>query len=122
VLHPSIEKKERTRKKSINELYQSEIIYNGKLDSLISVFIAPLRESNLLSEAPINRLDAFFSDIENIKLINHFILQKFKLRIEEWEANPTIGDVLSETVILFILSLLFLILLRFLFCVFILNL
>lgn len=80
----SLPKHERMRNKVINEIINTERGYMEDLDTLVSVYLQPLRESGVLKEEQIHNI---FSNVEMILQINKAILDLLVAQIQEHSAN-----------------------------------
>ncbi|KAM3872291.1 FYVE, RhoGEF and PH domain-containing protein 1 [Diretmus argenteus] len=81
-----------------NELLQTEIVYVGKLHLLDQVFCARLlEEARSRSSFPSELVLGIFSNICSIYCFHQqFLLPALQKRMEEWDSNPRIGDILQK--------------------------
>ncbi|CAN9515229.1 unnamed protein product [Ophioblennius macclurei] len=81
-----------------NELLQTETAYVSKLHLLDQVFCARLlEEARSRSSFPCDVVQGIFSNICSIYCFHQqFLLPALQKRMEEWELNPRIGDILQK--------------------------
>ncbi|XP_034027729.1 FYVE, RhoGEF and PH domain-containing protein 1 [Thalassophryne amazonica] len=81
-----------------NELLHTEIGYVSKLHLLDQVFCARLlEEARSRSSFPCDVVQGIFSNICSIYCFHQqFLLPALQKRMEEWESNPRIGDILQK--------------------------
>lgn len=81
-----------------NELLHTEIAYVSKLYLLDQVFCARLmEESRSRSSFPCDVVQGIFSNICSIYCFHQqFLLPALQKRMEEWDLNPRIGDILQK--------------------------
>ncbi|XP_033825876.1 FYVE, RhoGEF and PH domain-containing protein 1 isoform X2 [Periophthalmus magnuspinnatus] len=81
-----------------NELLHTEIAYVSKLYLLDQVFCARLmEESRARSSFPCDVVQGIFSNICSIYCFHQqFLLPALQKRMEEWDLNPRIGDILQK--------------------------
>ncbi|XP_059190052.1 FYVE, RhoGEF and PH domain-containing protein 1 [Centropristis striata] len=81
-----------------NELLHTEIAYVSKLHLLDQVFCARLlEEARSRSSFPCDVVQGVFSNICSIYCFHQqFLLPALQKRMEEWESNPRIGDILQK--------------------------
>ncbi|XP_057685704.1 FYVE, RhoGEF and PH domain-containing protein 1 isoform X2 [Corythoichthys intestinalis] len=81
-----------------NELIHTEISYVSKLHLLDQVFCARLlEEARSRSSFPCDVIHGIFSNICSIHCFHQqFLLPALQKRMEEWDSNPRIGDILQK--------------------------
>ncbi|XP_075932490.1 FYVE, RhoGEF and PH domain-containing protein 1 isoform X2 [Anarhichas minor] len=81
-----------------NELLHTEIAYVSKLHLLDQVFCARLlEEARSRSSFPSDIVQGIFSNICSIYCFHQqFLLPALQKRMEEWDSNPRIGDILQK--------------------------
>ncbi|GLD69111.1 FYVE, RhoGEF and PH domain-containing protein 1 isoform X1 [Lates japonicus] len=81
-----------------NELLHTEIAYVSKLHLLDQVFCARLlEEARSRSSFPCDVVQGIFSNICSIYCFHQqFLLPALQKRMEEWDLNPRIGDILQK--------------------------
>ncbi|XP_026188909.1 FYVE, RhoGEF and PH domain-containing protein 1 [Mastacembelus armatus] len=81
-----------------NELLHTEIGYVSKLHLLDQVFCARLlEEARSRSSFPCDVVQGIFSNICSIYCFHQqFLLPALQKRMEEWDSNPRIGDILQK--------------------------
>ncbi|RVE71120.1 hypothetical protein OJAV_G00071720 [Oryzias javanicus] len=81
-----------------NELLHTEISYVSKLHLLDQVFCARLlEEARSRSSFPSDMVQGIFSNICSIYCFHQqFLLPALQKRMEEWDCNPRIGDILQK--------------------------
>ncbi|KAM4562141.1 FYVE, RhoGEF and PH domain-containing protein 1 isoform 2-T4 [Odontesthes bonariensis] len=81
-----------------NELLHTEIAYVSKLHLLDQVFCARLlEEARSRSSFPCDMVQGIFSNICSIYCFHQqFLLPALQKRMEEWDSNPRIGDILQK--------------------------
>ncbi|XP_061621670.1 FYVE, RhoGEF and PH domain-containing protein 1 isoform X2 [Phyllopteryx taeniolatus] len=81
-----------------NELLHTEISYVSKLHLLDQVFCARLlEEARSRSSFPCDVIHGIFSNICSIYCFHQqFLLPALQKRMEEWDSNPRIGDILQK--------------------------
>ncbi|XP_069383656.1 FYVE, RhoGEF and PH domain-containing protein 1 isoform X4 [Paralichthys olivaceus] len=81
-----------------NELLHTEIAYVSKLHLLDQVFCARLlEEARSRSSFPCDVVQGIFSNICSIYCFHQqFLLPALQKRMEEWDSNPRIGDILQK--------------------------
>ncbi|XP_037830350.1 FYVE, RhoGEF and PH domain-containing protein 1 [Kryptolebias marmoratus] len=81
-----------------NELLHTEITYVSKLHLLDQVFCARLlEEARSRSSFPCDVVQGIFSNICSIYCFHQqFLLPALQNRMEEWDLNPRIGDILQK--------------------------
>ncbi|XP_015253502.1 PREDICTED: FYVE, RhoGEF and PH domain-containing protein 1 isoform X1 [Cyprinodon variegatus] len=81
-----------------NELLLTEIAYVSKLHLLDQVFCARLlEEARSRSSFPCDVVQGIFSNICSIYCFHQqFLLPALQKRMEEWDSNPRIGDILQK--------------------------
>ncbi|KAG7220395.1 hypothetical protein INR49_018233 [Caranx melampygus] len=81
-----------------NELLHTETAYVSKLHLLDQVFCARLmEESRSRSSFPCDVVQGIFSNICSIYCFHQqFLLPALQKRMEEWDSNPRIGDILQK--------------------------
>ncbi|XP_061745207.1 FYVE, RhoGEF and PH domain-containing protein 1 isoform X2 [Nerophis ophidion] len=81
-----------------NELLHTEISYVSKLHLLDQVFCARLlEEARSRSSFPCDVVHGIFSNICSIHCFHQqFLLPALQKRMEEWDSNPRIGDILQK--------------------------
>uniref|UniRef100_A0A8D3DVA1 FYVE, RhoGEF and PH domain containing 1 n=1 Tax=Scophthalmus maximus TaxID=52904 RepID=A0A8D3DVA1_SCOMX len=81
-----------------NELLHTEITYVSKLHLLDQVFCARLlEEARSRSSFPCEVVQGIFSNICSIYCFHQqFLLPALQKRMEEWDLNPRIGDILQK--------------------------
>ncbi|KAM9829058.1 FYVE, RhoGEF and PH domain-containing protein 1 isoform X1 [Syngnathus typhle] len=81
-----------------NELLHTEISYVSKLHLLDQVFCARLlEEARSRSSFPCDVIHGIFSNICSIHCFHQqFLLPALQKRMEEWDSNPRIGDILQK--------------------------
>ncbi|XP_069033807.1 FYVE, RhoGEF and PH domain-containing protein 1 isoform X1 [Embiotoca jacksoni] len=81
-----------------NELLHTEIAYVSKLHLLDQVFCARLlEEARSRSSFPCDVVQGVFSNICSIYCFHQqFLLPALQKRMEEWDLNPRIGDILQK--------------------------
>ncbi|KAM7405365.1 hypothetical protein PAMP_012633 [Pampus punctatissimus] len=81
-----------------NELLHTEIAYVSKLHLLDQVFCARLlEEARSRSSFPCDVVQGIFSNIYSIYCFHQqFLLPALQKRMEEWDSNPRIGDILQK--------------------------
>ncbi|KAM9786300.1 FYVE, RhoGEF and PH domain-containing protein 1 [Neosynchiropus ocellatus] len=81
-----------------NELLNTEITYVSKLHLLDQVFCARLlEEARCRSSFPCDVIQGIFSNISSIYCFHQqFLLPALQKRMEEWDLNPRIGDILQK--------------------------
>ncbi|XP_056897302.1 FYVE, RhoGEF and PH domain-containing protein 1 isoform X2 [Takifugu flavidus] len=81
-----------------NELLHTEITYVSKLHLLDQVFCARLlEEARSRSSFPCDVVQGIFSNICSIYCFHQqFLLPALQKRMEEWDSNPRIGDILQK--------------------------
>ncbi|XP_047444772.1 FYVE, RhoGEF and PH domain-containing protein 1 [Mugil cephalus] len=81
-----------------NELLHTEISYVSKLHLLDQVFCARLlEEARSRSSFPCDVVHGIFSNICSIYCFHQqFLLPALQKRMEEWESNPRVGDILQK--------------------------
>ncbi|XP_077464985.1 FYVE, RhoGEF and PH domain-containing protein 1 [Stigmatopora argus] len=81
-----------------NELLHTEISYVSKLHLLDQVFSARLlEEARSRSSFPCDVIHGIFSNICSIHCFHQqFLLPALQKRMEEWDSNPRIGDILQK--------------------------
>ncbi|XP_060929969.1 FYVE, RhoGEF and PH domain-containing protein 1 [Limanda limanda] len=81
-----------------NELLHTEIAYVSKLHLLDQVFCARLlEEARSRSSFPCDVIQGIFSNICSIYCFHQqFLLPALQKRMEEWDSNPRLGDILQK--------------------------
>ncbi|XP_013885668.1 FYVE, RhoGEF and PH domain-containing protein 1 [Austrofundulus limnaeus] len=81
-----------------NELLHTETAYVSKLHLLDQVFCARLlEEARVRSSFPCDVVQGIFSNICSIYCFHQqFLLPALQKRMEEWDSNPRIGDILQK--------------------------
>ncbi|XP_023150922.2 FYVE, RhoGEF and PH domain-containing protein 1 isoform X2 [Amphiprion ocellaris] len=81
-----------------NELLQTETAYVSKLHLLDQVFCCRLlEEARSRSSFPCDVVQGIFSNICSIHCFHQqFLLPALQKRMEEWDSNPRIGDILQK--------------------------
>lgn len=88
----------RKRTLAVKELLTSERTYLKTLNTIIQVYLIPLRES-LSSEKPLispENMREIFSDIEMIAKYSEIFLEKLEIRIGNWAIYQKISDIITE--------------------------
>jgi len=84
----------RNRNKVLREIHSTEGKYIEGLETIVDVFIKPLRKSNLLGQA---ECDIIFSDIEIILDLNRIFFEKLSKRLDQWPTVQMFGDIFKES-------------------------
>uniref|UniRef100_A0AAQ4QFC7 DH domain-containing protein n=1 Tax=Gasterosteus aculeatus aculeatus TaxID=481459 RepID=A0AAQ4QFC7_GASAC len=81
-----------------NELLHTETAYVAKLHLLDQVFLSRLlEEARSRSSFPCDVVQGIFSNICSIYCFHQqFLLPALQKRMEEWESNPRVGDILQK--------------------------
>ena len=84
--------KEQKAFRAATEIMTSEKTYVNDL-KLLDEFMKLVKVGNILSE---ENLDGIFSNLQHILILNTLLLKEFEIRIENWDTNPKISDVLVK--------------------------
>jgi FYVE/RhoGEF/PH domain-containing protein 5/6 len=83
------------RDKAATELYTTEKTYVASLETLVKFYLKPLRTMNLISK---NKVTFMFGNMEHILIINKELLDALEKRMQQWEENQALGDVMNKLV------------------------
>eukprot|EP00029_Vermamoeba_vermiformis_P010898 TRINITY_DN5853_c0_g1_i1.p1 TRINITY_DN5853_c0_g1~~TRINITY_DN5853_c0_g1_i1.p1 ORF type:complete len:741 (-),score=186.63 TRINITY_DN5853_c0_g1_i1:99-2321(-) len=82
--------REEKRNEARREILTTEKSYVNSLNTLISSYLFPLRESRILNEAEI---DVIFSHVESIKNFNQEFLEALENRMKNWTSKTLLADI-----------------------------
>lgn len=96
------------RTRVVSEMLTTEQSYLHGIEIMLNNYLYPLRKAaqkdkdNAKKDAhkkvESSDVDSIFLNIEQLHLINSNLYEQLLKRLEDWEANDTIGDLLAEWV------------------------
>lgn len=90
---PAGERNDRMRAEVLKELITTERDYVRDLDTAISVFLIPLRATNII---PADQINQIFSSLELIVEVNREVLKELESRQKDESADVLVGDVFTK--------------------------
>jgi len=86
-------KKKIHRDRVFQEIVITESTYVEQLQSVIEIYVQPLRQENILKP---DEITAIFSVLELIVDVNKELLTQLKDKLEQWSDEQTIGDIFTK--------------------------
>jgi hypothetical protein len=98
------------RTRVVGEMLTTEQSYLHGIEIMLNNYLYPLRKAaqkdkenakkDVHKKVESSDVDSIFLNIEQLHLINSNLYEQLLKRLEDWEANDTIGDLLAEWVCL----------------------
>ena len=85
----------RKRTNPAKELLSTETTFVNILKFMVDIFLNPIREAELMTEAEIR---AVFANVESILMLNETLWEDTKARLDNWSMEQRIGDIFLKIV------------------------
>jgi len=90
------QKRKKKRDRVAHEILETEEKYVASLESLVKLYLKPLRQRG--SVIPKDKIEVIFGNLEHILIINRELLDSLRKRMEQWETNDSLGDVMNKLI------------------------